>query len=232
MANLKLTIELVPSTSWYDNMRKVMSQSDWDVLRKKTYAEYGHKCGICGATGRLNCHEVWEYDDQKQVQILKGFVALCDLCHHAKHIGLAKILADEGKLSMDDVAAHFCQVNRCDYPVFLCHERDAWATWERRSKQDWNVGLGEYAVLTRQPLDAVGAIPVYDFTDDEATKIFGEVGHSFNLFSDRQVAEVLFTELALPRVGKDKMITDAVLRGVCHPVAGLIADYRKSHVKE
>lgn len=124
-----------------------MSQSDWDVLRKKVYAEYGHRCGICGATGRLNCHEIWEYDDQKQVQTLRGFIALCDLCHHVKHIGLAKILADRGVLNMRDVINHFLQVNGCEYPDYINHERGAWSKWERRSKQDWQVDLGEYSSL-------------------------------------------------------------------------------------
>lgn len=150
MADLKLTIELVSSTSWYENMRKVMSQSDWDVLRKKTYAEYGHKCGICGATGRLNCHEIWEYDDKKQVQTLKGFIALCNLCHHAKHIGFAQILADRGELDMHDVVNHFLEVNECDYPDYINHERSAWTKWEKRSEHDWQVDLGEYAGLVRE----------------------------------------------------------------------------------
>jgi len=128
-------------------MRKVMSQWDWDVLRKKIYADYGHKCGICGATGRLDCHELWEYDDQEQMQTLRGFIALCDLCHHVKHIGLARILADEGKISMEDIIAHFLQVNGCEYPDYFNHAHSSWATWEKRSKHDWQVDLGDYADL-------------------------------------------------------------------------------------
>ncbi len=46
---LKLTIELVPTTSWYDNLRKVIPISEWDKLRKRVYAQYGHRCGVCGA---------------------------------------------------------------------------------------------------------------------------------------------------------------------------------------
>ena len=147
MASLKLTIELVPSTSWYANMRKVLSQSDWDILRKRVYADYDRKCGLCGATGRLNCHELWEYDDRNYVQTLKGFIALCDLCHHVKHIGLAKILADRGELDMDNVVNHFLQVNGCEYPDYINHERSAWSQWEKRSKYDWRVDLGEYSSL-------------------------------------------------------------------------------------
>ena len=66
LEELKLKIELVPHTSWYKNLRKMLPKSEWDKIRKGTYAEYGHKCGICGANGRLNCHEIWKYDDKKQ----------------------------------------------------------------------------------------------------------------------------------------------------------------------
>src|SRR5258708_31337818 len=99
--DLKLTIELVPQTSWYSNLRKVLSQSEWDKIRTKAYADYGNKCGICGATGRLNCHEIWQYDGQRRAQKLIGFIALCDLCHHLKHIGLASHLLRQGKLDYE-----------------------------------------------------------------------------------------------------------------------------------
>ena len=95
MKNLKLKIELVPKTSWYSNLRGKMSEKGWDNVRKKTYATFNYKCGICGSNeGQLHCHEIWEYDDKKHKQALKGFIALCVLCHHVKHIGLAGILAE------------------------------------------------------------------------------------------------------------------------------------------
>jgi len=61
--------------------------------------------------------------------------------------GLAGILAREGKLSMDDVIAHFCRVNDCGYPDYINHSDRAWKQWEKRSKYDWRVELGEYASL-------------------------------------------------------------------------------------
>src|SRR5262245_12052587 len=111
---LKLCSELVPSTSWYDNMRSVISQTEWDTLRRRVYAEYNYRCGICLSKGRLSCHEIWHYDDQNHIQSLRDFVALCDLCHHVKHLGLARILANEGKLDYEKVVEHFMRVNQCD----------------------------------------------------------------------------------------------------------------------
>ncbi len=147
VAGLRLSVELVPSTSWYSNLRKAMPQSEWDRLRRKVYADYGHKCGICGAKGRMNCHEIWVYNDDSQLQTLSGFIALCDLCHHVKHIGLAGILAAEGKLDYEKVVKHFMEVNDCGRKTFDEHKSVAFEVWRRRSRHSWTIALGEYESL-------------------------------------------------------------------------------------
>ncbi len=141
---LKLRIELVPSTSWYNNLRKVLPKSDWDKIRKKAYAKYGYRCSICGAKGRLNCHEVWEYDDKKHIQKFLGFIVLCGMCHHVKHIGLVGILTSEGKLDYETVVKHFMKVNNCDGKTFKEHKESAFDEWRKRSRHEWHVDLGEY----------------------------------------------------------------------------------------
>ncbi len=147
---LKLRIELVPSTSWYENLRKHMTEKSWDTIRKKVYADYGHKCAICGAEGRLNCHEIWEYDDRKHIQELAGFIALCDLCHHVKHIGLAGILASKGELDYEKIVEHFCRVNNCDKHTFERHREMAFDQWQKRSQHKWRVDLGEYKEVIKR----------------------------------------------------------------------------------
>lgn len=152
---LKLSTELVPSTSWWNNLRKKISKSDWDTLRRQVYTDYGHKCGICDASGRLNCHEVWDYNDTEHIQTLVGFIALCDMCHHVKHLGLASILAFDGKLNYDDVIDHFCQVNNCSVSVFEKHRDDAMRRHSRRSCYEWSVRLGEYSYLVGEQLPII-----------------------------------------------------------------------------
>ena len=143
---LKLTIELVPRTSWYNNLRNRMSKESWDKVRKTAYWEHGYRCVVCGVSDvQLHCHEVWEYDDDKHTQTLKGFVALCPMCHHVKHIGLAGILADKGELDFGTVVSHFMQVNSCDKAAFWKYHDEAFALWEARSQYQWTVDLGEYA---------------------------------------------------------------------------------------
>ncbi len=149
--SLKLTIELVPKTSWYNNLRDVIRPAKWDKLRKRVYAEYEHKCGICGATGgRFNCHEIWEYIDANHEQKLIGFIALCDMCHHVKHIGYAGLLAQQGKLDIGEVIEHFMKVNKCDMKTFEQHRDTVSEQWKERSKHKWHVGLGEYESLVEK----------------------------------------------------------------------------------
>ncbi len=151
--DFKLTIELVPSPCWYSNMRTNMPRAAWDKIRKEVYAQYKHRCGICQASNvRLNCHEIWSYDDEKHIQKLEGFISLCDMCHHCKHMGHTGVLAKEGRLNLKDVVAHFMQVNQCTRKEYQQHSNQAWDQWEERSRsKEWTTEFGAYAHLVTLP---------------------------------------------------------------------------------
>lgn len=134
-----LKIELVPKTCFYSNVRKVVSKSKWDKIRKKAYKRSNNKCAICDTKNvKLNCHEIWSYDDQKHIQHLDGFQALCENCHMIKHAGFSmhtkkgKELYDREKL-----IRHFCEVNECTKEDFLEHEKAAFKKWRERSQHEW-----------------------------------------------------------------------------------------------
>lgn len=145
----KLRIELVPKTSWYNNVRNEIPRRVWDKIRNDVSVSQEYKCGICGAEERLNCHEIWEYDDIKYIQELKDFIALCNLCHHVKHIGYASILASQGKLNMQEVEEHFMRVNECDLQTFRKHAVEAMIQYKERSKHKWELNLGKFEVQIR-----------------------------------------------------------------------------------
>ena len=68
---MKLTIELVPKTAWFSNLRSILARAAWDKLRKESYKNAAHKCEICGGYGKkhpVECHEIWEYDDKNHIQ--------------------------------------------------------------------------------------------------------------------------------------------------------------------
>jgi len=142
---LKLTVELVPSTVWFSSLYRLMSRQAWNSIRDGIIKENGKECQICGETsGTMNLHEIWEYNDVNRVQKLKGFILLCGMCHHVKHIGLAGILANEGKLDYNEVVKHFCKVNNCSERDFEQHVDRAFEIWRERSKHQWKQDFGNY----------------------------------------------------------------------------------------
>ena len=90
----RLTIELVPRTSWYSNVRSNVSEAEWDRLRRPVYHRAGSRCEICGGRGQkhpVECHEVWLYDDAAGIQRLVDLIALCPSCHGVKHLGRSHV---------------------------------------------------------------------------------------------------------------------------------------------
>ncbi len=136
---MKLTIELVPSTSWYTNVRSNVSKKEWDIIRKLVYQQANNLCEICGGRGSkwpVECHEVWEYDDTNHVQKLKKMIALCPMCHKVKHIGRAGVM---GEYEM--ALKHLIQVNNCSRSQAQTYVAEQFLIWEQRSKYDWTLDL-------------------------------------------------------------------------------------------
>ncbi len=141
MAELKLTIELVPKTSWYDNVRSQVSKQEWDVIRKKCYQNAGNVCEICGDVGtnqgvkhKVEAHEIWSYDDTHHTQTLTGIIALCPNCHKVKHPGLAQI---KGELNV--VVSQLCHVNNIPYVEAIQYLHQSFEVWRQRSQHQWTV---------------------------------------------------------------------------------------------
>ncbi len=135
----RLTIELVPQTCWFSNVRSEVSPADWDRLRKRTAAHAENHCQICGGRGPkwpVECQELWDYDDARRVQTLTGLLALCPACHEVKHMGFANF---RGR---GDIAArHLAKVNGWAAPEAERYIAEQFAVWERRSHFQWALDL-------------------------------------------------------------------------------------------
>jgi len=136
---MKLTIELVPSTAWYTNVRSNVSKQEWDIIRKHCYELSGNKCEVCGDIGRnqgvkhnVECHEIWSYNDKELIQKLEGLIALCPMCHRTKHVGLAQL---NGQL--DSVRKHLSKVNNLKLNESYQYIQDSFLIWNERSKYEW-----------------------------------------------------------------------------------------------
>ena len=103
---LILTPELIPYQMHYKNVRAVLSSSDWQTIAKMSYRDSKYHCDICKAKGKLECHEIWQFDDSNLVQKLIGLTTLCPDCHRVKHIGLAKKMG-----WYNDTLKHMAKVN-------------------------------------------------------------------------------------------------------------------------
>lgn len=134
-----LTVELVPRTAWFKNVRSHVSKGEWERLKRITFGRAGYACEICGGRGSkwpVECHEVFAYDDEHFVQTLVRLIALCPPCHEVKHIGLAGARGRRGA-----ALGHLARVNnwsRQDAELYLegCFE-----TWHRRSNHEWVLDL-------------------------------------------------------------------------------------------
>jgi len=135
----RLTIELVPRTCWFDNVRSAVSSSDWKRLRQQTARTAGWKCQICGGKGPrwpVECHEIWHYDDDRQSQTLTGLIALCPSCHEVKHMGFSEL---RGK--KDEAVAHLALVNGWSLQGAFDYVDEAFDVWRERSRHAWQLDI-------------------------------------------------------------------------------------------
>jgi hypothetical protein len=130
--------DMLPSTTWEDNVRTAVSSERWDKLRRYSYAAAGHRCEICGSKGdpHLECHEKWGFNDATRIQKLIKFLSLCPKCHKAHHIGYAR---SAGMLPV--VLAHIQAINGWDAAQMATALANAEALWRKRSAHTWTVDL-------------------------------------------------------------------------------------------
>ena len=139
----KLTIELVPQSSWYSNVRSNVSRAEWDVIRKASYAKADYRCEVCREKGTsqgfkhpVECHEVWDYDDRACTRTLKGLISLCPLCHKTKHVGLAQINNEEHL-----VIKQLIKVNGMTKQEANQYISDSFKIWKERSAKNWKLDI-------------------------------------------------------------------------------------------
>jgi hypothetical protein len=134
-----LTIELVPKTSWYKNVRSNVSKEEWEKLKKIVSHNAGYRCEICGGRGPrwpVECHEIFVYDDEAHIQKLVKLMALCPACHEVKHIGLAG-LRGKGNIAR----AHLMKVNNWSSKDVELYIEGCFEIWHRRSCHQWKLDL-------------------------------------------------------------------------------------------
>lgn len=138
-ASAKLSIELVPKTCWFSTVRDHVDKDTWDKLRSQAYRKAGHCCELCGGRGLrwpVECHEIFDYDDESHIQRLVGLVALCPNCHEVKHIGLANIRG-RGR----EACVHLAKINGWSREQTRAYLKEVAKIWRERSQHEWQLDL-------------------------------------------------------------------------------------------
>ena len=168
--------EMIPYPNWYINLRSLLPESEWDVLRKKCYADAGHRCQVCGQKGDkwpVECNEQWEYIEDSNsdfsIQKLRRLAALCPTCHSIKHLGKASV---DGNL--DEVLQHMAYVNgwteqKCDE-----YAEQAFELWEKRSEMSWIIDL---SILSNLDIEKI-------YLNNESIHIVGISISYLNIFNN------------------------------------------------
>lgn len=148
-----LFVDLIPTTSWFTNVRSCVAPRDWDRVRRMVTRRAGYSCEACGAAENraeqrwLEAHERWAYDAKRSVQTLRRLVCLCTDCHRTTHYGLAEVQG-----MADQAFQHLMAVNGLGNAQAKAHISDAVDLWRARSLRTWTLDL---AILTRQGIELV-----------------------------------------------------------------------------
>lgn len=139
----KLTIELVPKSCHFSNVRTCVSTSDWDKIRKLSYEKANNKCEICGDYGKnqgykhnVECHEIWQYDEETLTQKLVGLISLCPKCHMVKHIGRSIAIGQE-----EICYRQLSKVNKWTQTQIQTHIVESFDKHKNLSKHKWKLDI-------------------------------------------------------------------------------------------
>lgn len=136
LAKPVLLPEMLPVTTWQQNVRHELGDEVWDRMRKHAYKAAGFRCEICATRGRLEAHESWSLSNETAVQKLERILCLCPLCHKAKHLGIARRLG-----MYEDVLQQLKRVNGWSDRDLIREIANAREAHEQRCEWPWTVDL-------------------------------------------------------------------------------------------
>lgn len=146
---LALEIELIPASSWSNNLRSILKPKMWDEIRKKVYKKNNFKCAICKEKRKLQAHEVWKFLKRSKKQKLIDVIPLCYLCHMVKHIGYAQVSG--GRILNERLIKHFMDVNQVERKEFQKHLKAAIKRFVDRSQYDWELDVNKLRDFEDEP---------------------------------------------------------------------------------
>ena len=135
-------VDLIPSSSWYTNVRNVVDPVDWERLKEMSKRRAMYRCEICGAEQDnrqntfLECHERYLFDKESKTQRIIRFMCICSPCHRVTHFGLAHV---NGK--SEQALKHLMKINKWDENRANEHISNRFKLWEVKSDMEWVIDL-------------------------------------------------------------------------------------------
>ena len=93
----------------------------------------------------MEAHEIWDYDDEENIQSLKGIICLCEQCHKVKHFGRTQTLGKEEK---DKAIQHMMKVNGWTFGRTFKHIGESVVQWNKRECFEWEINIDKLKDLT------------------------------------------------------------------------------------
>ena len=139
MSFLRLNAEPIPRSSQLATLARLLPKQQWDQLRRSVYRQARYRCRACAREGQLHCHEVWGYNPSTGIQWLRGFQALCDLCHQVKHISFVH----DSRLR-EELLKHFMAVNHSSWKEAMFHFKRAQQRQRLLDQRQWTISYGTW----------------------------------------------------------------------------------------
>lgn len=136
----ELFIDMIPPKCWFNNVRKHIKASNWNILRHYIYDRNNNKCECCNVEktieNPLEAHERWDYDNINNIQKLIRIIALCRKCHLSTHMGYARVT---GKY--EEAKNHLMKVRNFTEEEYEKHYEETGNLWIMRSKKDYKLDI-------------------------------------------------------------------------------------------
>jgi len=133
-------INLIPSSTWHRKIETLLGESLWNAIRERELKRAGYRCEICGSKDKLHVHEIWEFDYEKCLQMLRGFKVVCDRCHLVLHLGYASY---QGRL--EEAIEHMRRVAGIGSREAILAVLKAFEEWQERDRRTcWKIEIPEH----------------------------------------------------------------------------------------
>lgn len=119
---MSIRIQIIPTKCTGRNLHSggIIQPEKWKeislkVRKAQNFCKY---CGGVFSLPELNAHEVWSFNEEKQVQVLEEIVGVCTKCHSTVHFNF--IMSNKNLVDRDFIIAeaHYLEANGCDVETF------------------------------------------------------------------------------------------------------------------